>query len=232
MHPDGSRDAIAGPDAGPEPPFPIRVNGQVIKGFGRGSKELGIPTANIPVEGLTVGGHEDVDSGVYYGWAGLRMLPAGGDAASWHSKQQHKESMATKVKHAGGHVLNAAEDIIYGPGDPSGGSLHHKADVQVHPMVMSIGWNPFYKNTVRSIEVHIMHDFEGIDFYGAHMNLIILGFIRPELDYVSKEKLIEDIKTDIEVAGNSLARKAYANFKHDKYLTTFEVGEHTGEKVS
>jgi len=88
-------------------------------------------------------------------------------------------------------------------------------------MCMSIGWNPFYKNTVRSVEVHIMHHFE-TDFYGSHMNLSILGFIRPELDYVSKEKLIEDIKTDIEVSGRSLAREPYARLRRDPYLLEFE----------
>lgn len=91
----------------------------------------------------------------------------------------------------------------------------------VFPMVMSIGWNPFYKNTVRSVEVHIMRDFE-TDFYESHMNLLILGFIRPELDYVSKESLIEDIKTDIDVAGRSLSRRAYANLARDPYLVEFE----------
>lgn len=90
-----------------------------------------------------------------------------------------------------------------------------------YPMVMSIGWNPFYKNTVRSVEVHIMHHFE-TDFYGSHMNLDILGFIRPEYDYVSKESLIEDIKTDIDVAGRSLARPAYAKFIKDPYLLDFK----------
>lgn len=90
----------------------------------------------------------------------------------------------------------------------------------VFPMVMSIGWNPFYKNTVRSVEVHIMHKFPQ-DFYGSHMNLAILGFIRPEYDYVSKDSLIEDIKTDIDVAGNSLARPAYAKYRDDKELLDF-----------
>lgn len=88
-------------------------------------------------------------------------------------------------------------------------------------MVMSIGWNPFYKNTVRSVEVHIMHDFKQ-DFYGSHMNLIILGFIRPEYDYVSLESLVEDIRTDIQVTRDSLAREAYAKFKEEKYLLDFE----------
>ena len=66
-----------------------------------------------------------------------------------------------------------------------------------------------------------MHHFE-TDFYGSHMNLSILGFIRPELDYVSKEKLIEDIKTDIEVSGRSLAREPYARLRRDPYLLEFE----------
>lgn len=85
---------------------------------------------------------------------------------------------------------------------------------------MSIGWNPFYKNTVRSVEVHIMHDFNQ-DFYGSHMNLVILGFIRPEYDYVSLESLVEDIRTDIRVARDSLAREAYAGFKGEKGLLEF-----------
>lgn len=38
--PDTPRDPVAGPDSGPEPPFPIRLEGPVIKGFGRGSKEV------------------------------------------------------------------------------------------------------------------------------------------------------------------------------------------------
>ena len=40
MRPDGPRDPVAGPDSGPEPPFPIKLSGPVIKGFGRGSKEV------------------------------------------------------------------------------------------------------------------------------------------------------------------------------------------------
>jgi hypothetical protein len=40
MRPEGPRDAVAGPDSGPEPPFPIKLSGPVITGFGRGSKEV------------------------------------------------------------------------------------------------------------------------------------------------------------------------------------------------
>jgi riboflavin kinase len=40
MRTDKPRDPVAGPDAGPEAPFPIRLSGPVIKGFGRGSKDV------------------------------------------------------------------------------------------------------------------------------------------------------------------------------------------------
>lgn len=35
-----SRPQIIGPDSGPEPPFPLRMSGKVVSGFGRGSKEV------------------------------------------------------------------------------------------------------------------------------------------------------------------------------------------------
>jgi len=35
-----AREEVAGPEGGPEPPFPIRLSGKIIKGFGRGSKEV------------------------------------------------------------------------------------------------------------------------------------------------------------------------------------------------
>lgn len=34
-------------------------------------------------------------------------------------------------------------------------------------------------------EVHIMHPFRH-DFYGHDMSVLVLGYIRPELDYVSR----------------------------------------------
>lgn len=34
-------------------------------------------------------------------------------------------------------------------------------------------------------EVHIMHDFSS-DFYGYRMKVVVLGYIRPELDYTSR----------------------------------------------
>ncbi|KAI6164964.1 hypothetical protein EDD17DRAFT_1894889 [Pisolithus thermaeus] len=83
-------------------------------------------------------------------------------------------------------------------------------DHQVWPMVMSLGWNPFYKNERMTAEIHIMHKFSD-DFYGYNMRALVLGYIRPELDYTSRvtEALIEDIEIDKKVALASLARPGY-----------------------
>lgn len=53
------------------------------------------------------------------------------------------------------------------------------------------------------------------DFYGTKLNLLILGYIRPEYDYVSMEALIEDIRVDCEVARKSLLRDAYRQYLGD-----------------
>ncbi|PYH47739.1 dienelactone hydrolase [Aspergillus saccharolyticus JOP 1030-1] len=177
MRPDGPRDPVTGPDGGPVPPYPIRLAGPVIKGFGRGSKELGIPTANIPAEGLAA--YPALQVGVYYGVVAL---------------------------------------------DPARSALEDDSS-PIRPAVLSIGYNPFYKNQTRSIEIHIMPSLSAPsptadggptkfhklpDFYGTDLHLLILGYIRPEYDYVSLEALVEDIRLDCEVARRSLQRPAYA----------------------
>ncbi|KAG6138189.1 riboflavin kinase [Claviceps purpurea] len=177
---DTTRPSIVGPDSGPERPFPYRMEGKVIAGFGRGSKELGIPTANLPVDSTQTPWIDAISSGVYFGYASLQSIPS-----------SHAESTSSSS----------------GPSAPAPVS-GIGPEPALFPMVMSIGYNPFYKNTVRSAEVHILHKFEA-DFYGAHMRLLIVGFIREEKDYVSREALIEDIEEDCRVARRSLGRGAW-----------------------
>ncbi|EEH38110.1 hypothetical protein PAAG_01031 [Paracoccidioides lutzii Pb01] len=213
------RDPVAGPESGPEHPFPMKLSGPVIKGFGRGSKELGIPTANIPPDSLSAYGH--VESGVYYGVAAL-------DPSKFKYK---KDSDAEKQ-------TNGALETP--PPEPT----LEDADANVFPCVLSIGYNPFYKNTVRSVEIHLLPKFTSPsssmngspsahpinntaqtnqqnqrpnflrlpDFYGTRLNLLVLGYIRPEYDYVSLEALVDDIRIDCEVARRSLERKGYLGY--------------------
>jgi len=163
-------------DSGPEPPYPLRMEGTVISGFGRGSKELGIPTANLPVDAAATPWIADARSGVYFGWASLALPTAHPDASSASSDAPNETADSTKY--------------------------------QIYPMVMSIGYNPFYKNSVRSAEVHVLHSF-GADFYNAPMRLLILGFVRDEKDYSNLDALVQDIHIDCDVARQSLAREAW-----------------------
>ena len=123
---------------------PIILRGKVVKGFGRGSKELGCPTANIspePYAELL----STMENGVYYGYARIR------NAAHVPSK--------------------------------------------LHQMVMSIGFNPYYQNTEKTIEAHVL-DLECDDFYGADLELFLIGYIRPELNFDSLQALKSAIADD------------------------------------
>lgn len=53
------------------------------------------------------------------------------------------------------------------------------------------------------------------DFYSTTLNLLILGYIRPEYDYVSRDALVEDIRLDCEVSRKSLERDAYVRYLAD-----------------
>ncbi|KAJ3803156.1 hypothetical protein GGU11DRAFT_874189 [Lentinula aff. detonsa] len=184
-----SRPSIVGP---PSPlylgsPYPIRLRGKVCRGFGRGGKDLGCPTANLPDDNDgtgTVTGVQamkgKVDTGVFYGFAKV--------VSDTKSTESEKSGTGKSV-----------------------------VSDSVHPMVMSLGWNPFYKNERLTAEIHVMYDY-GVDFYGLEIKVLVLGYVRPELDYLSREALIEDINTDKRVALNSLARPDYAVFQRDPFF--------------
>ena len=176
------------------------------------SLQLGIPTANIPPDGLA--NYPDLPTGVYYGLAGV-LLP---------------------------------------------GSLRPT----IHDAVLSIGYNPFYGNKERSIEIHLLEaptdDSGGQQsltaaifkvppasgtpssaicthplpsrFYGSPLNLLVLGFIRPEYDYVDKDGLIDDIRIDCQVARKSLGRSAYRKFADDEpWLRNFDWSPQNGQPM-
>ncbi|XP_021902275.1 bifunctional riboflavin kinase/FMN phosphatase [Carica papaya] len=140
---------------------PWYIGGPVVKGFGRGSKVLGIPTANLSTSNYASLLSEHV-SGVYFGWAGLSSRG-------------------------------------------------------VFKMVMSIGWNPYFNNTEKTIEPWLLHEFEE-DFYGEELNLVIVGYIRPEANFPSLESLITKIHEDRRIAERALDLPLYSKYKDDPYL--------------
>lgn len=142
--------------------LPHFAKGKIIKGFGRGSKELGIPTANFPEE-VVSDLPETIETGVYFGYANVDKGP-------------------------------------------------------IYKMVMSIGWNPFYGNTKKSMETHIMHKFDG-DLYDQELRVAILGYIRGEKNFPNLEALIEAINNDIKTADKELDKPEYVAYKNNKFFT-------------
>lgn len=143
--------------------IPYFVKGIVVKGFGRGSKQLGIPTANFPIE-VVKQLPECIKTGIYFGFATV---------------------------------------------DKS----------EVFKMVMSIGWNPYFQNTQKSMEIHIIHQFDE-DFYGLEMKACILGFMRPEKSFDSLDALILAIHNDIEEAKRKLGEPEFEKYKMDVFFHT------------
>ncbi|CAN0892122.1 Bifunctional riboflavin kinase/FMN phosphatase [Linum grandiflorum] len=141
---------------------PWHIGGPVIKGYGRGSKVLGIPTANLSTEGYSdvVSQHP---SGVYFGWA--------------------------KLSSRG-----------------------------VYKFAMSIGWNPYFNNTEKTIEPWLLHEFES-DFYGEDLRLVIVGYIRPEANFPTLESLIAKIHEDGRIAEKALDLPRYSIYKDDPFFT-------------
>lgn len=194
-----NRPDIAGPNT-PAAPYPIFSSTQVFAGFGRGSSDLGIPTANLPEDSfnkiLKAVAGVDHGMGIYFGYA--KIAPSTLSEREILSRADIEVPCDRNVEYTYGRNLRPE-------------------DQQVLPMVMSVGLNPFYHNTKPSAEIHVIHKFANT-FYGADIKYVVLGHIRPELDYISKEALIDDINFDIKVALASLKRPAYAKYEKDDFF--------------
>jgi len=143
----------------------MRLRGPVVRGFGRGSKLLGIPTANLDIDALGPALSHAACTGIYVAWASL-----GSEAA-------------------------------------------------VYKAVLSIGFNPFFKDCQRkTCEPWLLHDFGGDEFYGQELRLLVCGYIRAEADFVSLEAPVAQIHDDAAVAGACLDAEPYAALSSDAFL--------------
>ena len=127
-------------------PKPLLLDGEVVKGFGRGSKQLGVPTANVKMTEINIEKTAALIPGVYAAIATLTLPPAG-----------------------------------------DGGTANN---VKKHLCAMSIGWNPVYDNAEKTIEAFLIHDFGGEEFYGAHLALEVVSFVRAEALFSDFDSLI------------------------------------------
>uniref|UniRef100_A0A914Y9M0 riboflavin kinase n=1 Tax=Panagrolaimus superbus TaxID=310955 RepID=A0A914Y9M0_9BILA len=125
--------------------LPIFLRGKVVRGYGRGGRELNCPTANLD-ETAVNSFPSDAPTGVYIGFA--------------------------KVNND-----------------------------KVYPMAMSVGYNVHFGNDNKTVEIHILHEFEN-DFYDEIITAIAIKYLRPMKQFNSKEELIEAIEEDKKAARN------------------------------
>lgn len=118
------------------------------------------------------------------------------------------------------YEANLEDQVVEGlPNDFSTGIYYGWAciDGNVHKMVASIGWNPFYKNEKKTVEIHLLHKFEN-DFYGKKIQAIFTGYMRPEKDFTSEEELIKAINNDIAVAEKQLQQPDMIVYKDNQFF--------------
>lgn len=172
----------------PTEPFPLKIEKTtVIPGFGRGSSDLGFPTANVDVAKNK--GLQSLDAGVYFGFVKLY-------------KAENVEQPTKTILRADG---NSSVELNYGR------ELTND-DLQILPMVMSLGWNPYYGNKEKTCEIYVIRKFNH-SFYGADLSAVICGYLRPELNYEGIDALKKDIQLDVDIGLENLQSEGYAKCK-------------------
>ena len=95
----------------------------------------------------------------------------------------------------------------------------------VLPVVMSVGFNPHFKDEVLTAEVHFIHKFQQ-DFYGSVVKVAICGKLREQQGYNGLKELIEAIQEDCRTAVALL--HGSDTLKSCQFLCS-SVGESEGE---
>jgi riboflavin kinase len=168
---------------------PYTLSSEVIRGFQRGSTELGFPTANLNPATLTIamidqegsphdhslsnGGHKMATDNLSTGNLSIDDLQIGvyvGCARIWSSSSSSASSTPSATDETS-ESESESESVYY-------------------PCVYSVGWNPSYNNSSKSIEAHfldidltssLLHETPvPSDFYGASVDIHTLVYLRDE----------------------------------------------------
>lgn len=138
----------------------LHLRGPVAQGYGRGSKKLGFPTANLP-ETLFADQAiiQDLQAGVYIGFAQLRG--------------------------------------------------------QIYTAVSNIGYSPTFEgaeNPTKIVEAYLCdYSSSDGDFYDEQLDLLLVGYLRPEKKFSGVEALVDAISNDVEMAKHLLKQPQFAH---------------------
>jgi riboflavin kinase len=202
--------------------LPIRIVSRVVRGFGRGSKDLGIPTANLAC------GSSDACRIVTAASSTIPSSPEGSSPPSSPTLDELPTGIywgycrignVTAVDNGPAPASPIADDAPTAERSVLGVSL---------PCAVSIGYNPTYGNDVKTIEPHLIaptHDPRRhasscqetlfADFYGQPCRLAVVGYLRPELPFEGLDKLTDAIKADI-AAAERLAHQPEPHFAAER----------------
>ena len=154
----------------PEKLLPIRIIATVVRGYGRGSKDLGIPTANLDRSTMKSSTpFDDLPTGIYWGYAKI-----GNDANNQNNDNHHCE------------IYKSAISIGYNP-------TYGNTEKTVEPHFIAPRHDP--RRHASSTGETLLQDF-----YDQTCRLSVVGYLRPELPFEGLDKLVSAIKHDIQNA--------------------------------
>jgi riboflavin kinase len=175
--------------------------GPVSEGFGRGSRKLGIPTANLPCS-LFQDQLGELPCGVYVGWA--VTMHRGAQTSSPASAILLLPPLRLAVCYSvtqTAHVSQAVRGAV-------------------HRCVCNVGFSPTFvdaESPEKIVEAHLMKEFSS-DFYGEPMRLLLLGFLREERKFSGVDELLATISSDIATAGEQLESSPLAELAEAPWL--------------
>ena len=161
--------------------LPLRLSSTVVRGFGRGSTDLGIPTANLDTEQLQIATPpnnnknnntqyqlQDLPCGIYWGLAAVETEKNNNDSTGG-PRQIYKTALSIGYNPTYGNERKTIEPHLIADNDE---------DPQRHASSCK---ETLLKN----------------DLYDKTCHVSVLGYLRPELPFEGLDKLIIAIKQDI-----------------------------------
>ena len=155
---------------------PLHMRAKVVRGFGRGSAEMGLPTANLDPAEISLNWQKELNDdtvdvkniplGVYFGYCQLEGDDSGKKIA----------------------VLNVGRR----PSFVDKKNYENDVTVEVH--------------CVEKNEDGLAFENGKKQFYGETMSVECLGFVRPEMKFNGLDELVTRIKTDVGLSKNSLMK--------------------------
>ena len=96
------------------------------------------------------------------------------------------------------------------------------SDQQIHMAAISVGKNPSFEDSeTRLIEAHLL-DYNGEDFYGARIRVLLCAFIRPSYKFENMDELIQAIEEDCQYTRKWLVNdETIGSVRDDPFLRNY-----------